>query len=571
MKQLIFVGLITSFLGKLYAQNVGINTINPHPSAGLDIDYTNKGFLLPRVSLQSNTDIVTVPNPATSLLVYNTNPTMVNGTGVGFYYWDGTQWVQAIGPQGPTGAQGPQGPTGAQGLQGPTGAQGPQGPTGATGATGPTWTLQSVTINPSGTITVNGTTGSGGPISSTQAAWLTVGNSGTSAPNNFIGTTDNNPWAIRTNNVERVRVTNNGFVGIGTTTPNARLHVEASGAGNNSINIVSSLSKANLTNYDNDVTTSFDITGTPNSNSRLLSIHSSGTNQGSAFNGSIFEVYGHNGTNATPALSVHNNSRVGIGTNNPQSPLHILINTGAVGNPVSRLAQFTNGSFSWQLRVGAGNGWLAWVPDVTSNRRWQINKDDGTVVFNVNVGAEENAFFMTGNSNIQLGSGAGSQYRLELPNTANLMGRGRANDWFSASDGRLKTNRTSIENALGDVMKLNPVKYFHNNSSFVNDKLEIHYNQGEYTYGFIAQEMFELFPELVHKPKDEQTDIWSLSYSKLTVILTKAIQEQQLIIEKQNEKIAKLDSENAEIKELLSKIMNNQKEIEIILNVQAEK
>ncbi|SKB60776.1 hypothetical protein [Dyadobacter psychrophilus] len=70
-----------------FAQNVGINTTQPDPSAALDIVGTDKGLLIPRVSLQSLTDNATIPNPATALLVYNTNA----GLGkAGFYYNSGT-------------------------------------------------------------------------------------------------------------------------------------------------------------------------------------------------------------------------------------------------------------------------------------------------------------------------------------------------------------------------------------------------------------------------------------------------------------------------------------------------
>ncbi len=77
------------------AQNVGINTTGATPSASamLDISATNKGVLIPRVHLNSTTDIATIPNPATSLLVYNTNTSMTGGS-VGFYYWNGTGWIK---------------------------------------------------------------------------------------------------------------------------------------------------------------------------------------------------------------------------------------------------------------------------------------------------------------------------------------------------------------------------------------------------------------------------------------------------------------------------------------------
>ena len=49
--------------------------------------------------------------------------------------------------------------------------------------------------------------------------WSTSGNTGINPDVNFIGTLDANDFSVRTNNVERFRVTSNGNVGIGTSTP----------------------------------------------------------------------------------------------------------------------------------------------------------------------------------------------------------------------------------------------------------------------------------------------------------------------------------------------------------------
>jgi hypothetical protein len=85
----------------LYAQVVSINTTGAvgDNSAILDVDATNKGFLIPRVSLTSATDITTIASPATSLLIYNTATigTYPNNIIPGFYYWDGARWIPLIG------------------------------------------------------------------------------------------------------------------------------------------------------------------------------------------------------------------------------------------------------------------------------------------------------------------------------------------------------------------------------------------------------------------------------------------------------------------------------------------
>ena len=261
--------------------NMGIGTLNPDPSAILEVRSTDKGVLLPRLtSAQKNG----ISSPAQGLFIFDT-------TTESFWYFDGTQWIEALGPQGPTGPQGPQGPQGIQGptgppgadsnVPGPTGPQGPQGPTGPQGiqgpigptglqglqglqgAQGPTGIqgivgptgpqgIQGSTgpqglvgptgiqgiqgpIGPTGTQGVQGPTGpsgsssynisltsnpdgtysitdDGGTLTTTAGSWLTTGNSGTNPAANFIGTTDNQPLVVRTNNTEKMRVLGNGDV-----------------------------------------------------------------------------------------------------------------------------------------------------------------------------------------------------------------------------------------------------------------------------------------------------------------------------------------------------------------------
>lgn len=55
--------------------------------------------------------------------------------------------------------------------------------------------------------------------------WLLRGNAGTNSANDFLGTTDNQPLVIRTNNTEWMRILATGNVGIATTAPSQKLHV----------------------------------------------------------------------------------------------------------------------------------------------------------------------------------------------------------------------------------------------------------------------------------------------------------------------------------------------------------
>jgi hypothetical protein len=89
------IKVIISFLFVLLSINinaqVAINTTNIDASAALKIHADDMGVLLPKVMLTSTTDVVTIPAPATSLIVYNEN--VVNDVIEGYYYWDGVRWA----------------------------------------------------------------------------------------------------------------------------------------------------------------------------------------------------------------------------------------------------------------------------------------------------------------------------------------------------------------------------------------------------------------------------------------------------------------------------------------------
>lgn len=87
--------LLISIISLSIQAQVGVNTTNPDPSSMLDISSTDKGMLVPRISLVNvaTTTLDGTNTAATGLLIWNTNASTVGGTGVGFYYFDGTTWV----------------------------------------------------------------------------------------------------------------------------------------------------------------------------------------------------------------------------------------------------------------------------------------------------------------------------------------------------------------------------------------------------------------------------------------------------------------------------------------------
>ncbi len=78
---------LTMYIVNTNAQsNVGIGTTNPNPKALLELQSTDKGFLIPRVTTTERTAIAPSGLGDRALLVYDTDDNL-------FYFWDGTQWV----------------------------------------------------------------------------------------------------------------------------------------------------------------------------------------------------------------------------------------------------------------------------------------------------------------------------------------------------------------------------------------------------------------------------------------------------------------------------------------------
>lgn len=270
------------------AQNIGIGTNAPHSSAKLHISDTNRGLLLPQVSLINiNNGTTPVNIPATGLLVWNTNATVTGGNGTGFYYWNGSQWISLrsnIGANNGLSLIAGSIELGGNLTHGTTvncdgsaltfeDASGDYGfnitnggnifalmygdnasiwcglnelriatpDIGAGAAVGQILQLRNaatgevrytpyqfpITDGSNGQIlTTNGAGTLTWQSTSTGTGWALTGNSATNPILNFLGTTDARDLVIRTNNTERIRILSAGRVGINTS-PNfsAQLHV----------------------------------------------------------------------------------------------------------------------------------------------------------------------------------------------------------------------------------------------------------------------------------------------------------------------------------------------------------
>ena len=101
LKRFIYSFILSFLLISGFAQT-GIGTTTPNASAKLDVNSTDKGFLPPRVALTANnvfSPIVGTSSQATGLLIYNTATagTAPNNVVPGYYYWNGTIWIQISG------------------------------------------------------------------------------------------------------------------------------------------------------------------------------------------------------------------------------------------------------------------------------------------------------------------------------------------------------------------------------------------------------------------------------------------------------------------------------------------
>jgi hypothetical protein len=447
------------------------------------------------------------------------------------------------GPQGPTGltgstgAQGPTGLTGSTGAQGPTGPQGPTGLTGSTGAQGPTGlTGNAGATGPTGSNGVNGATGATGPTGSTGATGpLVSGIYGQTLYHN--GTTWLNTSTIF-NDV------NNGFVGIGTTSPGYKLHVSGTssqvlGFIGGSLYLQTYLGVNQLTpNYPVDIRTNTGGYGLSHTDGTV--VLSTYVGSGGPYGGGIgtqtnhaFFIYTNNGG---AKLTVMPSGNVGIGQTNPTTgKLEVLESTGyytayllntfsgtqdhygayskSVNNPGYGVGVYGEGGFYGIQGIGNGSSYSNGTTGVYGSAT-------GT-----GVGTRYGVYGTA--------SGGATNYGVYCAGNGGYTGT-----WLAVSDRKFKENIQPMPNTLGKIMQLKPVTYTMKREEFRS----MNFPEG-LQLGLIAQDLEKIFPELVVQGSapgdlnpqtgrpDQQIDYKGVNYIGLAPILVKAIQEQQQIID----------------------------------------
>jgi len=194
-----------------------------------------------------------------------------------------------------------------------------------------------LSVDGSGNLTV-GAAGSYG--------WLTTGNSGTTAGMNFIGTTDAQDFVVKTSGSEAMRITVNGNVGIGQTSPSVyRLEVDGSSgdvAVSENFQPAAELVIGNKTNTNGNYSMLGFINHAGEHDAGIQGVHVNANGQyaNNDRSGELrFAVSGPT-TNGdiTTKMIINKNGTLGVGQiDNPYGSLHISKNTGYFNGAVTAI------------------------------------------------------------------------------------------------------------------------------------------------------------------------------------------------------------------------------------------
>ncbi|MEM9847047.1 MAG: tail fiber domain-containing protein [Bacteroidota bacterium] len=355
-----------------------------------------------------------------------------------------------------------------------------------------------------------------------------------------------------TDNVERMAIIENGDVGIGTISPSANLHIKGSETELDEVLRLDGespfLSFYNGTDYKGY------IWMTDNDNMQIWNRKS----------GSLFFA-----TNDIGRMTITSNGNIGIGTFNPTSRLEIDHNSGGVAGAHLELNETGTNGFT-RIRSRTANSTEYWDVATSTGNLKEFNIFYGSANFNNNyITIDRNDFNMKVDADI-IPFASSDMFDLGKNNSTQHWDDCVADDFINFSDKRLKRNIETMDETLSQLMQLRPVTY-----QYINK----HNKDGRLRTGFIAQEVREVYPEVV---VDEDVDVdqvtgelirtksdyLSMNYIELIPITIKAVQE---LNEKMEEnkvikaELANLKTEIEELKALIANLPQTQK-IELTAN-----
>ncbi|MCD4731496.1 MAG: tail fiber domain-containing protein [Bacteroidales bacterium] len=365
------------------------------------------------------------------------------------------------------------------------------------------------TSNPAGSLDVRGAGTDDGVVinlgNSDLSHKLTLFGGRESDPNPFLLWKDGDPFRFATDAsdfTERMRITSEGRVGIGTINPWAGLHVKGNGYPNSFMFLQSDTSAdAGLRFYEGD-TVKWHI-----------------FNRATA---DALYIYNSNNTH-TVFCADQTSGNVGIGTTTPEATLHVddRIRVGIF--PYGELIREGSGA-GFKINTHSGGGW--------ADMHFQTNGT--TKMFLESAGA---VGIGTTSPTQKLDVNGGGRFR-------NLSTGSVANAVYQTSDGtlitgssdiRLKENIKPLQGSLDKVRQLQGVSFTWKQDPGIGKSI-----------GFIAQDFQKVVPELAFT---NQVDGYKgINYAEISALLVEAIKEQQWIIETLEERIEILENHISENK-----------------------
>jgi hypothetical protein len=353
---------------------------------------------------------------------------------------------------------------------------------------------------------------------SSSSDWKLVGNGSTNPSNNFIGTTDNVALRFRVFDTWSGQIDNSGNTSFG---KNAG---QSNGSGTNNTGIGSGALQNTTSGINNTaIGTNALLANISGSNNTAIGY---GATTGATLSNATAIGYNASVTQSNSIVFGNGGANVGIGTTAPQYLLHVA------GTATFMKGANTHTGFFYNATSNVDG--IEWVALGTNDAFGSIQRGDNGYCLHLG----------KGNSSVNQGILGfyvnGSDIGHVDCNVA-----GTSVTYYTTSDERLKENIRTTRYGLDNLMKIRVADY--------NYKSDV--KKAEET-GFLAQQLYQFYPQAV-KPggEDPKTNPWTVDYGRLTPILVKAVQEQQLIIQSQNARISNEENEIRKLKEKVEQLM----------------
>jgi hypothetical protein len=251
-------------------------------------------------------------------------------------------------------------------------------------------------------------------------------------------------------------------------------------------------------------------------------------------------------TSSAERARIDASGNLGIGTSSPATRLHVVTpsDTPITGESTGGTAYFVYKNNAGAAGIASTGNNLVLFTSTSGTERARIDSSGRFIVGASSASGSNQVEIQTNLTNglwVQTGSTSGSNYIVDFRNGSNTpVLQALANNTVSISslgtgivysnggiltstnpsDERLKTDIENLSWGLTDILALRPVSY-----KWKSDKIE----QGK-QYGFIAQEVQSVMPELIREFETPDGTRYGLEKEGIYATMVKAIQEQQALI-----------------------------------------